>query len=110
MAQTFALATDDVMLFTVASQNACGTGRCPGKAACDRLHKRIHAHGIQPSPEKDINGQANATVIGIGVADGKCLAPSNAKKASVMVAMLHLWMTNRSSVLLSWVCLRGLLS
>ena len=65
--QTFALATDDVTVFMVGGANA----QRPGKAMCARLVRAIKARGIQGAPEKDVNDQLNATVIGIDVCDGQ---------------------------------------
>ena len=50
------------------------------------LDQAISARGIQSAPEKDVNDQLNATVIGIDVCDGRYLCPSAKKLALIMSA------------------------
>ena len=82
MQQTFAVATDDVMIFTVGGPNA----RNPGAKACARLDNAIGKRGIQGAPEKDINDKMDATVIGIDVSNGRYLCPAAKKLALIMSA------------------------
>ena len=65
----FALATDDVMLFTQ-------SGAVASNQLLDRLDKAFLKVGVQKHPEKDVNAASSATCIGVDVDRGRFLAPS----------------------------------
>ena len=88
MAETYALATDDLMLFTVSSSSATPAGTFHGPRRCEEFDRVLKCHGVQASPEKDINGSINDTCIGIDVCDGVYFTPNGAKLAKSFPAIL----------------------
>lgn len=79
----FALATDDVMVF--------GRG-CPsaGARAVANLDAAILKAGIQPHAEKNVDGVADTTCIGVDFCGGRYAVPSASKLCLVIVAVAHL--------------------
>ena len=67
----FALATDDLMLFSVAPPHATD----PSLAVRCAFDAVIERHGLIPASEKDVNDAQSASVIGIHVDAGRYLAP-----------------------------------
>ena len=82
LSAVFALATDDVMLFTLGAPEAA----LPWLAALD---KSIADAGIQAHAKKAVTAVLDETVIGIDVVDGCFLAPHAPKLAKVLSGCLH---------------------
>eukprot|EP00973_Karenia_brevis_P048573 6743786-Karenia_brevis.AAC.1 len=59
----FAVATDDVMIFS--------TTRARSEAAARQLDAAMHVADLQRNKRKDINGAKDATCIGIDLVEGK---------------------------------------
>ena len=83
---TYALATDDVMIFNVAQEGALQ----PTKDVLVQLDKCISDRGIQAAVAKDENDVHDVTCIGIDVCDGIFLAPNARKLACAVVSVVHL--------------------
>jgi hypothetical protein len=80
---TFGVATDDICIFSTR-----GSAHSAGVAAgVDRGLERV---GVERNTSKDVNGEPNATVIGIDVVDGTRLAPSSCKLAVWLTALVGL--------------------
>ena len=90
MSHTFALATDDMMLFTVADGHELPEGRYHGQQRCDIFDQVLKNHNIQASQEKDVNGKTDTTCIGIDVCEGRFLAPSSHKLAKLLCCCIEL--------------------
>ena len=106
LSAVFALATDDVMLFTLGkAENAA-----PWAA---RLDQEFVAHGVLAHPDKAINAALDETVIGIDLVDGRYLAPNTPKLLKVLSGCLHFLTLQQASPLeiaallghLSWFAL-----
>ena len=69
---TFALATDDVMLFTIGEPHEA-------KPRLDRQDQSIESAGVVAHRGKDINAELNGTAIGIDLVDGKHFAAHGPK-------------------------------
>ena len=80
-ATTCALATDDLMIFSVAPPHHLEPSKLQRRAFDDVIIK----YGLIPATEKHVHNQPSATCIGIDIDNGYYLAP-HAPKAS----MLHL--------------------
>ena len=65
-ATTFALATDDLMIFSVAPPHNLESSKLQRRAFDDVIIK----HGLIPATEKDVDDQPSATCIGIDIDDG----------------------------------------
>ena len=83
----FALATDDLMLFSVAPEDAVDPS-LSRRIAFDNV---IARHGLIPATEKDVNDELSATCIGIDVDAGRYLAPHASKAAMLVEAIGHLY-------------------
>ena len=83
---TFALATDDLMIFSVAPT----TDKNPSRLQRKAFDEIIGKHGLIPATEKDINDKACATCIGIDIDDGYYLAPHAPKAAMLVTAVAFL--------------------
>ena len=97
MSETYALATDDLMLFSVRSSSTTPAGTFHGQERCKQFDRILRSHGIQASPEKDINGSMSDTCIGIDICDGMFFAPNAAKLAKLCSAVCYL-MESRSFI------------
>ena len=89
---TAALATDDVMVFSAGS-------RPEARAAVRRIDAAIHEAGIRAHSGKDINEDADCTVIGIDLVDGLLLTPSASKMVFVLCGIT--WFLRGDDMLLS---------
>ena len=81
----FALATDDLMLFSVAPHDAIDPS-LTRRLAFDTV---VAQHGLIPATEKDVNDELSATCIGIDVDAGRYLAPHASKAAMLVEAVGH---------------------
>ena len=79
----FALATDDLMLFSVAEEGAVH----PSSAALKMFDDVILRHGLIPASEKNVNDEASATCIGIDIDSGRYLTPHSHKAALLVEAV-----------------------
>ena len=83
---TFALATDDVMVFNVAPEGASR----PSKDVLSALDAEIARRGIQAASAKDVDDEHNATCIGVDVDDGRFLAPNGKTLLRILIAVAYI--------------------
>ena len=79
---TFALATDDVMVFTIG----------PASVATPwlrRLDSSIAKAGIEAHHGKNVDGELNETAVGVDLVDGERFAPHGPKLAKVLGGTLY---------------------
>ena len=79
---SIALATDDVMLFTIGDPHEA-------KPWLDRLDQSIECAGVIAHHGKDINAKLSGTAIGIDLVDGKHFAAHGPKLIKVIEGTLH---------------------
>ena len=106
LSAVFALATDDVMLFTL------GDARNATPWA-DKLDNAFIEHGVLAHPDKAINAALDETVIGIDLVNGQYLTPNTPKMLKVLSGCLFFLAFRKASPLevaavlghLSWFAL-----
>ena len=79
---SFALATDDVMVFSLGDESAAAPW-------LEALDEAIAASEIVRHPDKDVNAKTNETAIGVDLVDGRFFAPHGKKLAKVLRGCIH---------------------
>lgn len=82
-AEVFALATDDVMIFS--DQGPGGT-----VAATHRLETALSDHGIQKNGAKDVDDALTAECVGFELVDGSHWWPPSTRLWKMMLSVVHL--------------------
>ena len=94
LAQTYSLATDDVMIFTQGDESLART-------TVGRLDKTLARAGIVRAEEKDVTAEISdtgVTCIGVDICQGIFLAPHNKKLCKIIAGMLGFVMRPRREV------------
>ena len=79
---THAVATDDVMIFSIGCQEAAIVG---GR----RLDDTFVAHGVLRSSRKDVYGATNVSMVGVDLEHGRRLTAPPARAYSIMMTLLE---------------------
>ena len=85
LAHRYALATDDVMLFTTAPIGCSD----PSAGALCALDSTIRDRGIIAAERKNVNDALSETCIGVDFCDGIYVAPNSRKLARLLIALAH---------------------
>jgi len=79
---THAVATDDVMIFSVGCREAaCEAGERLDRTFCD--------HGVLKNASKDINGEVNVSIVGVDLENGNRLAAPPPRAYCILITLLH---------------------
>jgi len=97
----FALATDDVMVFT-------RTGEASTRKTSRNLDRAFQRHGVIKHSAKDVSAATTATCVGIDVDSGRYLSPHAASLCKVIAAVTHM-SSRKTDLLISPLQLAALL-